>query len=212
MPGLRVGRRKYYDLFSHFYDGFIRLHARQDEDDTRQFLVDAAQLETKSAPSILDVCCGTGSVVLAFDEHCPDALVVGYDFSHGMLRKAQEKNVDIRAVFVEGDAAELPFSDNSFDVVSCSHALYELKGQAREKTLWEMKRVIKPDGVVLLMEHEVPSHPFIKFLFNVRLISMGSNDASEFVEGGLQRLRRIFSRVSLSHSPSAKSRLMICQE
>ena len=212
MLRLRVGRKKYYDLFSHFYDGFIRLHARRDEDDTRQFLVDAAQLETKSAPSILDVCCGTGSVILAFAERYPEALLVGCDFSHGMLRKAQEKNADTRAVFVEGDAAELPFSDNSFDVVSCSHALYELKGQAREKALWEMKRVVQPDGVILLMEHEVPSHPFAKFLFNLRLISMGSDDAREFVEGGLQRLRKIFSRVTLSHSRSGKSRLMVCQE
>ena len=212
MLRLRVGRKKYYDLFSHFYDGFIRLHARRDEDDTRQFLVDAAQLETKSAPSILDVCCGTGSVILAFAERYPEALLVGCDFSHGMLRKAQEKNADTRAVFVEGDAAELPFSDNSFDVVSCSHALYELKGQAREKALWEMKRVVQPDGVILLMEHEVPSHPFVKFLFNLRLISMGSDDAREFVEGGLQRLRKIFSRVSLSHSRSGKSRLMVCRK
>ena len=212
MPGLRVGRRKYYDLFSHVYDAFIRLHARRDEDDTRQFLVDAAQLETKSAPGILDVCCGTGSVVLAFAEHCPDALLVGYDFSHGMLRRAQDKNAATSAVFVEGDAAELTFSDNSFDVVSCSHALYELKGQAREKALWEMKRVIHSDGVILLMEHEVPSHPFVRFLFNVRLIAMGSKDAREFVGGGLQRLRKIFSRVTLSHSPSGKSRLMICQK
>jgi len=212
MPGLRVGRRKYYDLFSHCYDAFIRLHARQDEDDTRQFLVDAAQLENKSALNILDICCGTGSVVLAFAEYCPDALVVGYDFSHGMLRKAQEKDADTRAVFVEGDAAELPFSDNSFDLVSCSHALYELKGQAREKALWEMKRVIHPEGVILLMEHEVPSHPFVKFLFNLRLIAMGSNDAREFVEGGVQRLRKVFSRVDLTHSQSGKSRLMICQK
>ena len=212
MPGLRVGRRKYYDLFSHFYDGFMRLHARRDEEDTRQFLVDAAQLEAKSAPSILDVCCGTGSVILAFAERYLKALLVGYDFSHGMLRRAQEKNAATRAVFVEGDAAALPFSDNCFDAVSCSHALYELKGQAREKALWEMKRVIHRDGVVLLMEHEVPSHPFVRFLFNVRLISMGSSDAREFVEGGMQRLRKIFSRVDLTHSQSGKSRLMICKK
>jgi len=211
MLGPRVARRKYYDLFSHFYDAFIRLHARGDEDDTRHFLVDAAQLETKPAPGILDVCCGTGSVIEAFAERYPEALLVGYDFSHGMLRKAQGKKADTRAVYVEGDASELPFSASSFDVVSCSHALYELKGQARERALWEMKRVTHPDGVVLLMEHEVPSHPFVKFLFNVRLIFMGSDDAREFVEGGLQRLRKIFSRVTLSCSPSGKSRLMICR-
>jgi ubiquinone/menaquinone biosynthesis C-methylase UbiE len=212
MPGPRAGRRKYYDLFSHFYDAFIRLHARGDEDDTRHFLVDAAQLETKPAPSILDVCCGTGSVIGAFAERYPEALLVGYDFSHGMLRKAQEKRADTRALYVEGDAAELPFSASSFDVVSCSHALYELKGQARERALWEMKRVMHPDGVILLMEHEVPSHPFVKFLFNVRLIFMGSDDAREFVGGGLQRLRKIFYRVTLSHSRSGKSRLMICKK
>jgi hypothetical protein len=47
MSGLRTGRRKYYDLFSHFYDAFIRLHARSDEDDTRHFLVDEPRLEDK---------------------------------------------------------------------------------------------------------------------------------------------------------------------
>ena len=212
MSRLRVGRRKYYDLFSNFYDGFIRLHARQDRDDTRYFLVDAAQLEDNPAQRILDICCGTGSVALAFAERCPDALLVGYDFSHGMLRKAQEKTAATRAVFVEGDAAQLPFSDSSFDVVTCSHALYELKGQAREHALWEMKRVIHPSGVVLIMEHEVPSNPVLKLLFHVRLLSMGSHDAREFVEGGVQRLNKIFSWVTLSHSRSGKSRLMICKE
>jgi len=212
MSGLRAGRRKYYDLFSHFYDAFIRLHARADEGDTRHFLVDAAHLENKTTRPILDICCGTGSVILAFAERHPDAILVGYDFSHGMLRKAQEKNVATRAVFVEGDAAELPFSDDSFDIVTCSHSLYELKGQARDKALLEMKRVLHTDGLVLLMEHEVPSNPLIKVLFYLRLFFMGSNDAREFLLGGLQRLKKIFPRVALSHSRSGKSKLMICQK
>ena len=212
MSRLRVGRRKYYDLFSHFYDAFIRLHAGQDEDDTRYFLVDAAHLEDKSGHRILDICCGTGSVVFAFAKRCPGALLVGYDFSHGMLRKAQEKSAASRPVYVEGDAAQLPFPDASFDVVTCSHALYELKEEAREKALKEMNRVMHPDGLVLLMEHEVPSRPLIRLLFYMRLFTMGSADAREFVEKGTQRLKRIFSRVDLTHSPSGKSRLMICQK
>lgn len=212
MSHLRTGRRKYYDLFSHFYDAFIRLHARQDEEDTRYFLVDVAHLQDKPAHRIVDICCGTGSVVLAFAKRCPGAVLVGYDFSHGMLRKAQEKTAATRAVFVEGDAAQLPFGDNSFDVVTCSHALYELKGQAREQALWEMKRVMQSDGVVLIMEHELPSNPVIKLLFHLRLLSMGCHDGREFVEGGLQHLKKIFSRVTLSHSRSGKSRLMVCKE
>jgi ubiquinone/menaquinone biosynthesis C-methylase UbiE len=212
MSHLRTGRRKYYDLFSHFYDAFIRLHARRDEDDTRYFLVEAAQLKDKPARLIVDICCGTGSVVLAFVKRCPYALLVGYDFSHGMLCKAQEKTAANRAVFVEGDAAQLPFADNSFDVVTCSHALYELKGQAREQALWEMKRVMQSDGMVLIMEHELPSNPVIKILFHLRLLFMGCHDSREFVEGELERLKKIFSRVTLSHSRSGKSRLMVCKE
>jgi ubiquinone/menaquinone biosynthesis C-methylase UbiE len=212
MSRLRRGRRKYYDLFSYFYDAFIRLHARQDEDDTRHFLVDAAHLEKRPIRSILDICCGTGSVILAFAERHPDAILVGYDFSRGMLRKAREKDLVGRAVFVEGDAAELPFPDESFDRVTCSHALYELKRQARERAFLEMRRVLCPDGLVLLMEHEVPRHPLVRLLFYLRLFSTGFGDAREFLfAGGVERLKKIFSGVAVSHSPSGKSRLMICR-
>jgi len=44
------------------------------------------------------------------------------------------------------------------------------------------------------------------------LVTMGSADAREFVQEGMQRLKGIFSRVALSHTPSGKSRLMICQK
>jgi hypothetical protein len=74
-----------------------------------------------------------------------------------------------------------------------------------------MKRVMQPDGMVLLMEHEVPSNPVVKLLFHLRLLFMGSDDAREFVEGGLQRLGKIFSRVDMTLSQSGKSRLMICR-
>jgi len=212
MSSLRTGRRKYYDWFSHFYDAFIRLHARSDEDDTRHFLVDAAHLENRPAPSILDVCCGTGSVILAFVERRTDAFVVGYDFSRGMLRKAQEKNRAGRVAFVEGDAAELPFRDDSFDVITCSHALYELKGHARNKALLEMRRVLHADGLLLLMEHEVPRNALTRALFSIRLSFMGSDDGREFLVGGLHRLGELFPRVSMSHSRSGKSRLMTCRK
>jgi ubiquinone/menaquinone biosynthesis C-methylase UbiE len=188
------------------------MHSRKDEDDTRGFLVDAAHLEDKPAPRILDICCGTGAVILTFEERYPESVAIGYDFSHGMLRKAQEKNVTDRVVFVEGDAAVLPFADDSFDVVTCSHALYELKGETRQEALREMKRVVRPDGYLLLMEHEIPRHPVVKLLFYIRMLSMGSKDAREFMKGGVESLKKIFIHVTLSHSRSGKSKLMSCQK
>ncbi len=211
MSTVRKGRRRYYDLFSSFYDAFIRLHARQDEDDTRDFLVDTAALQPGSRPKVLDICCGTGAVILDFAGHYPDGLLVGYDFSHGMLRKAREKDGAGRVVLVEGDAACLPFADHSFDVVTCSHALYELKGEARRLALREMKRVVAEEGVVLLMEHEVPRKWWIRMLFYLRIYSMGSGDAREFITGGTDFFKTIFPRVDVVHSPSGKSKLLICK-
>ena len=170
MTKLRTGRRKYYDLFSHFYDLFINLHARNYKDETRRFLVNSAQLVGVRQPRVLDICCGTGSVILSFAKQFSDILAVGYDFSFGMLRKAKEKDLSDKVIFVLGDAASLSFADDYFDIVCCSHALYELKGEDRKKALLEMNRVVKPDGKVLIMEHEVPNRKVIKILFYIRIL------------------------------------------
>jgi len=209
---IRTIRRTYYNLFSYLYDAFINLHARRDAGDTRNFLVEMACLEGKPRPSILDICCGTGAVITAFATQYTESFTVGYDFSRGMLLKIREKPGARQIILIEGDAATLPFVDESFDVITCSHALYELKAGARQAALKEMKRVIRSDGMVLLMEHEVPTRPLIKILFNIRMLAMGSADAGEFVKGGLAPFQLIFPNVSLFHSPTGKSKLIICRK
>ncbi len=212
MTAIRTNRRKYYDVFSHFYDLFINLHSHKNRRETRAFLVDSAGLGHVKRPKVLDVCCGTGSVTLAFAERFPGIFAVGYDFSHGMLRKAREKDVNHTCLLVEGDAAILPFYDDEFDIVCCSHALYELKGDSRKAALVEMKRVIKPDGVVLIMEHEAPEKFVIKILFNLRMLMMGRTDAREFVKQGPAPYKKVFPAVTLTHTKSGKSKLMICRK
>ena len=135
MTKLRSGRQKYYNIFSHFYDFFIKIHSRNYRDETRKFLVDSAKLDNINRPKVLDICCGTGSVILSFAEQNDDIFAIGYDFSIGMVKKAKEKNFSDKVIFIKGDAATLPFVDDSFDVVCCSHALYELKGQDRKNAL-----------------------------------------------------------------------------
>ena len=212
IPRIRTGRRTYYNLFSHVYNAFVKLHARRDAGDTRNFLVEMAQLEGKINPSILDICCGTGAVITAFAARYIESFAVGYDFSRGMLRKVRKEKGGRQVILIEGDAGALPFADESFDVITCSHALYELKAPARQDALHEMRRVIRPNGLVLLMEHEVPHHPLIKILFNIRMMTMGSADALEFVKGGLAPFQPIFPDVSLFRSPSGKSKLIVCRK
>lgn len=210
--GPRIWRRRYYDLFSHFYDRFIALHARKDETGTRSFLVTQAGLDHVERPRVLDVCCGTGAVLSAFAGVSPEGIIVGCDFSHGMLASAQRKDPDERIMFIQGNAVSLPFKDNTFHAVSCSHALYELKGKDRPRVLNEMKRVVREDGVVLIMEHEVPTHPLIRMMFRLRLLTMGAADAREFVASGLKSFQQVFPSVTLSHTPSGKSKLMCCRK
>ena len=212
MSKLRTNRRRYYNVFSHFYDLFIKLHSHNYREETRKFLVDSAVLENKIKPKVLDVCCGTGSVILSFTESFSDILAIGYDFSHGMLLKAYEKDLSHRLILIEGDAATLPFEDDLFDVICCSHALYELKGLDRKKALLEMKRVVKFNGLVLIMEHEIPRKLVIKLLFYIRMLMMGAKDAREFLKQGVSAFKEIFFNVTLSHTKSGKSRLFICQK
>lgn len=212
MEKLRTGRQKYYHVFSHFYDLFIKLHSHNYGQETRKFLVGSAQLEGKMRPKVLDICCGTGSVVLAFAEQFPNISAIGYDFSMGMLHKAKQKDLSDAILFINGDAANLSFSDDSFDVVCCSHALYELKSRMRKRALLEMKRVVKPNGRVLIMEHEVPRKPLIKIMFYIRMLMMGPKDSREFLKQGLSPFKEIFSDVTLAHTRSGKSKLILCRK
>jgi len=208
----RLWRRRYYDLFSHFYDRFIQLHARKDESGTRSFLADSAALDQVEMPRVLDICCGTGAVISAFARRHPRGICIGCDFSRGMLMAARQKDSAGGVTFVQGNAVRLPFFDNLFHVVSCSHALYELKGEDRIRALHEMKRVVRKDGVVLIMEHEVPERPVARFMFRLRLMAMGSADAREFVESGLKPFQQIFPAVVLRRTPSGRSKLICCRK
>ncbi|MCD6585585.1 MAG: methyltransferase domain-containing protein [Desulfobacteraceae bacterium] len=213
MTDIRKKRRHYYDIFSHFYDWFIRTHSRRDEDETRKFIADhAAEIIQDPNACFLDLCCGTGSVILAFEKRFPEGLCCGYDFSHGMLLRLAKKDAAKHVDIVEGDAAVLPFKNDYFDVVTCSHAFYELKGGAREKSIAEVSRVLSPSGAFLLMEHEVPEKPLIKALFFLRMAVIGADDASEFIGGDFTGLEKYFRKIDVTHSPSGKSLLVVCHK
>jgi ubiquinone/menaquinone biosynthesis C-methylase UbiE len=212
MAKIRTGRQKFYTVFSYFYDFFIKMHSGRHNDETRTFLVDSARINDAAQVRVLDICCGTGSVALSFAEKHADALVIGYDFSDGMLQRTRKKDAAHRILLVNGDAAYLSFTTDCFDVVCCSHALYELKGQGRTDALLEMKRVVKPEGQVLIMEHEVPKNYLVKIMFYIRMLMMGPTDSREFVQQGLTPFKKIFPDVTLSHTPSGKSKLIICRK
>jgi ubiquinone/menaquinone biosynthesis C-methylase UbiE len=204
-------RRFYYDIFSSFYDFIIELHSSDRSAGLREFLVESSGM----APGdmVLDICTGTGSVALraAMVVEGNGGRVAALDFSRGMLAKAQKK-LTLRGLgnlhLVQADVSNLPFADGSFDCVTCSHAMYELTEKARKEGLGEIRRVLKEGGSFCMMEHEVPERPFTRFLYYVRLTTMGSRENRGFARDETVELSAHFSDVRKSSSPTGKSKLI----
>jgi ubiquinone/menaquinone biosynthesis C-methylase UbiE len=207
---VRRSRRAYYDRFSRFYDRFVALHSRDSEGAARRFL--AERLPVADGGRVLDLCTGTASVLPSLGERVgASGRVVGLDFSRGMLSVAAAKvrgAVNIR--LVEADAAVLPFATESFDAVTCSHAFYELKGEAQEHALVEIRRVLRPCGAFLMMEHDVPGNVVIRMLFYLRLTAIGAGKALAFLRREQEILRSHFARVEKSAAPGGRSKLLVC--
>ncbi|OAG27578.1 class I SAM-dependent methyltransferase [Thermodesulfatator autotrophicus] len=204
-------RRKYYDIFSHFYDKIISLHSGDKRAFLRELLIKKTGL--KPGGSLLDLCTGTGAVAITASRVAgKDGLVVGVDFSKGMLRKACEKAQKLKTknlYFVLSDVARLPFADESFDAVTCSHAMYELDPATRNAALKEAWRVLKPGGCFTMMEHCEPKHPFIRLLYYIRLASMGSPENRKFARDETPFLARIFRNVSKEITPTGGSKIIL---
>lgn len=109
------------------------------------------------AARVLDLCCGTGDLALAFRKEAPSgAELVGSDFVPEMLARARAKGDAIGAhiTFVEADALSLPFAESSFDLVSCSFGFRNLANY--ERGLREIRRVLKVGGVAAVLEFSEP--------------------------------------------------------
>lgn len=106
----------------------------------------------------LDVACGPGLVVLAYAPRVEHA--VGLDATPAMLGRAEELRHAAGCAnvgWVRGVAAELPFDDGSFDIVTCRFAVHHLQDPAA--AVAEMRRVCKPGGRVAICDAVAPDEP-----------------------------------------------------
>ena len=203
-PGKMRFRRHYYNVFSTFYDGFIRLHSRDTGEAMRSFLAETARLD--QGCRVVDLCTGTGSSALRMVQE-DKVRVIGVDFSEGMLRQAQSKSLRGPACFwIRADATCLPISPSSVDRVTCTYAMYELSGEAREKVLQEAERILKPGGMFVMMEHLPPSHSFIKLLYLIRIYVMGTKGVRSFAGAEEKELARFFDKIETVVAPGGRTK------
>jgi ubiquinone/menaquinone biosynthesis C-methylase UbiE len=150
--GVYLGRRLVvwmYDLTAHKYD-----RIKEFDDESEQFFVArplAFHLRHAPSPRVLDVGTGTGRLpYYLLDEATFNGRVIGLDPSANMLALAKRKLSPYghRATLVQQTAVPLPFSDHSFDAVSCLESLEFFPSDV--DALEEMVRVLRPGGVLLI--------------------------------------------------------------
>lgn len=113
---------------------------------------------------VLDLATGTGDLALVLQRRLPSAQVIGADFSEEMLAVAKRKGV--REVRV-ADARQLPFGDESFDVVTIAFGLRNLPDWG--EGLREMGRVLRPGGHLLVLDFSLPRLSLLRALYRFYL-------------------------------------------
>jgi demethylmenaquinone methyltransferase/2-methoxy-6-polyprenyl-1,4-benzoquinol methylase len=152
-----------YDLLNHL------LSFNLDKRWRARTVARVAEVLDRPDSRVLDLCCGTGDVLLALESRARRPLLAS-DFCHPMLlearRKIEARKIDtggfLTPVF-EADALSLPLADASLDLITVAFGFRNLANYQRG--LEEMLRVLKPGGVAAILEFSQPPNATFRALY-----------------------------------------------
>ncbi|WP_392536245.1 class I SAM-dependent methyltransferase [Nostoc sp. C117] len=137
--------RKHYDQLAGVYD----LRWKSYITNTLSFLKTWAEISPTD--TILDVACGTGEFERLLLAEFSSQQIVGVDISDKMLTIAKQKfSAYPQVSFQIASASNLPFDNDSFDVIVSANAFHYFDDPLT--ALKEMRRVLKPDGKVIILD------------------------------------------------------------
>jgi demethylmenaquinone methyltransferase/2-methoxy-6-polyprenyl-1,4-benzoquinol methylase len=154
-----------FDNISGNYDLLNRILSMGIDVSWRKKVVKSVQKENPS--TILDIATGTGDLAIAMAK-ATSAKITGFDLSAGMLevgkKKVAEQKLDKQIEMIQGDAENMPFADNSFDVITVAFGVRNFENL--EKGLNEIYRVLKPGGKFIILEFSQPESFPMKQLYD----------------------------------------------
>jgi demethylmenaquinone methyltransferase / 2-methoxy-6-polyprenyl-1,4-benzoquinol methylase len=117
------------------------------------------EIVNKQQPdTILDIATGTGDLAINLAKTSASK-IIGFDISPGMLevgkKKITHKQLDHKIKMVLGDSEKMPFDDNSFDAITVAFGIRNFENL--DQGLSEILRVLKPNGVFVILETSVPT-------------------------------------------------------
>lgn len=137
------------DVFLPLYDPIVSFMGAAR---ARKELITQASIQPNQR--VLDLGCGTGTLVVQLKRKYPAAQIVGLDPDPKALRRARKKvkRAGVEVQLDEGFADKLAYGEGEFDRVLSSFMLHHLEDPDREKMLREVLRVLKPAGTFHLLD------------------------------------------------------------
>jgi len=147
---------KMFDNISKNYDGLNRVISLGIDVKWRKKVV---QIVGKNKPKqILDIATGTGDLAIMMSQLHPDK-IIGLDISEGMLSVGKQKiakaHLSDTITMVVGDSETMPFENDTFDAITVSFGVRNFANLA--KGIREIARVLKPTGVLVILETSNPT-------------------------------------------------------
>lgn len=147
---------KMFDTISKEYDGLNRVISFGIDIKWRNKVVQL--VANKTPQNVLDIATGTGDLAISLTKTSAKE-IIGLDISDGMLevgrQKIKTKNLDGIINMVIGDSEDLPFEDHTFDAITVAFGIRNFMNL--EKGLSEILRVLKPNGIFVILETSVPT-------------------------------------------------------
>lgn len=146
---------KMFDTISSKYDNLNRVISFGVDVKWRKKIL--KMIAAKNPKNILDIATGTGDLAILLSNTNAEK-IIGLDISAGMLevgkQKIATKNLSDKIEMILGDSEKIPFDDNTFDAVTVAFGIRNFENL--EIGLAEILRVLKPNGIFVILETSVP--------------------------------------------------------
>ena len=144
-----------FDNISGNYDGLNRVISFGIDVSWRKKVL---QLVANTHPkTILDIATGTGDLAILMTKTNAEK-IIGLDISAGMLdvgrKKIENRKLSDKIEMILADSENMPFEDNTFDAITVAFGVRNFENL--EKGLSEILRVLKPNGIFVILETSIP--------------------------------------------------------
>lgn len=172
-----------FNVLTPLYDRVVRYTTRERR--FKSMLLEAASIQ--DTESVLDIGCGTGTLLVTIANRAPAAKLTGLDADPSILAIADQKlsAKRIACELVESRSTDMPFADASFDHVVSTLFFHHLTAADKQATISEIHRVLRPGGSVHIADWGRPTGIFQRLAFYPVQLLDGFATTDEHVQGKL---------------------------